>query len=354
MLALGAVFLLVGVLVWVGSALLIARRRAAGRHGLATEKIAKRAPSPTAATGIRFALSSSEGGGRSMIGRFGGMAVLVAGVVGAITFAVSLDRLVTDHARFGSNFTFLASPNSEAGAADMLTAFQQDADVAGLMVISGAQVRAGEKSIGLIGIEHVKGDLAPRVLSGRLPSGPDEISMGRVTARKLHLKLGDELALEGSAGRGSYRVVGLAVVPGLNDISGVGDGGVATAEGLMRLEASPTAPVAVLVRPGAPAGTCERLTSTVLGQPAGLEDPPPSIVNFRRIRGIPGVLAAVLAALVVLTMIHALIGVHPASPPRSWPSCADSVPTGAGSSAPFIGKRRCSSPRRSSLVCPLG
>ena len=306
-LAVGAVFLLIGVLVWVGSALLIARRHSAGRTWLATEKLAERAPSPTAATGIRFALSSSEGAGGSTIGRFGGMAVLVAGVVGAITFAVSLDRLVTDHARFGSNFTFLASPDSDVDAAGILTAFQTDPDVDGLMVISGAQVRAGEKTIGLIGVQHVKGELAPRVLSGRLPSGPDEISMGRVTARQLHLKLGDELALEGSAGRGSYRVVGLAIVPGLNDISGVGEGGVATAEGLERLEAEPDRALAVLVRAGAPSDTRERLTTGILGQPAGLEDPPSSIVNFRRVRGIPGVLAAVLAALVVLTMIHALI-----------------------------------------------
>ena len=131
--------------------------------------------------------------------------------------------------------------------------------------------------------------------------------MGRVTARQLHLKVGDDVALEGSAGRGSYRVVGLAVVPGLAAISGVGEGGVATADGLLRLEAEPDRALAVLVRPGAPANTSERLSTSILGQPAGLEDPPASIVNFRRVRGIPGVLATVLAALVVLTMVHALI-----------------------------------------------
>jgi hypothetical protein len=306
-LAVGAASLLVGVLVWVGLALLVARRHSAGRPSFAAEKIAKKAPSPAAATGIRFALTSSERVGRSMIGRFGGIAILTAGVVGAITFAVSLDRLVTDHARFGSNFTFLASPNSAVGAADIRTALQRDPDVDGLMAISGAQVRAGEKTIGLIGVEHVKGDLAPIVLSGRLPSGPDEISLGRVTARQLHLKCGDNVALEGSAGRGSYRVVGLAIVPGLAAISGVGEGGVATAEGLLRLEQAPDQAIAVLVRPGAPPHTSERIATKVIGQPAGVEDPPASIVNVRRVRGIPGVLAAVLAALVVLTMVHALI-----------------------------------------------
>jgi len=214
---------------------------------------------------------------------------------------------VTDRARFGSNYTFLASPNSEAGAADMLTAFQADADVDGLMVISGAQVRAGEKTIGLIGVEHVKGDLAPRVLSGRLPTGPDEISMGRVTAHQLHLQIGDNVTLEGSAASGSYRVVGLAVVPGLAANPGAGQGAVATADGLARLESKPDRALAVLVRPGAPANTTERLTNDILGQPAGLEDPPAAIVNFRRVRGIPGVLAIILAALVVLTMVHALI-----------------------------------------------
>ena len=269
-LAVGAASLLVGLLVWVGLALLVARHHSAGRPWFARERIARSAPSPTAATGIRFALSGSDAGaGTSTIGRFGGLALLVAGVVGAITFAVSLDRLVTDHARFGSNFTFLASPNSEVGAADMLTAFQKDADVDGLMVISGAQVRVGEKTIGLIGVEHVKGDLAPRVLSGRLPSGPDEISMGRVTARQLHLKVGDDVALEGSAGRSKLPRRRPGRGPGARGQPRRRGRRVATAEGLLRLEAEPDRALAVLVRPGAPANTSERLSTSILGQPAG-------------------------------------------------------------------------------------
>ena len=83
------------------------------------------------------------------------------------------------------------------------------------MILSSGQARSGDTTIGLVGTELVKGGLAPRLLEGRLPASPDELALGRAIASQLHLGVGDEMALTGSGGDGTFRVVGLAVVPSL-------------------------------------------------------------------------------------------------------------------------------------------
>ncbi len=307
-LAVGAAALLLGLLAWAGVALLIAGTSRAGRvPSLTAGTIARRAPSPAAATGTRFALTGHERSGGSAVGTLVALALIVAGLVGATAFATSLDRLVSDRARFGGNYTFGVGELTDLSANQLRTSLEGDPDIAGLMILSGGQARVGGTTVGLVGVEHVHGDLAPRLLTGRLPSGPDELAAGRVTARQLDLHLGDELPLVGAGGRGTYRVVGLAVVPTLGGIDGVGQGGVVTAEGLLRLEPNPSTNMAAIVlRSGAPPKASQRLAKRVGDQP-GVEDPPASIVNVARVRRIPGVLAALLAALAVLTMIHALI-----------------------------------------------
>ncbi len=71
--------------------------------------ISRRAPTPTSAIGARFALSSR---GRSSVGTVAALAVVVTGIVGASAFAVSLDRLVGNRARFGGNYDFEVGDNS--------------------------------------------------------------------------------------------------------------------------------------------------------------------------------------------------------------------------------------------------
>jgi putative ABC transport system permease protein len=235
------------------------------------------------------------------------LGLLVGGIVAAATFAASLDRLVTDPGRSGSNYTFALEGNEELTGSDMRQLLEPYPDIAGLMILTGAEARCGGITLDLIGVEHVKGDLAPARLVGRLPAGPDEVALGRVTAGELDLEVGDELELTGPGGAGVYRVVGLAVVPGFAGYAGVGQGGVMTAEGLLRLQPAPDASLAAItLRSGAPADTGERL-GAVVGQTPGLQDPPSEIVNVARVRRIPAMLAVVLGILALLTLVHALL-----------------------------------------------
>jgi len=56
-----------------------------------------------------------------------------------------------------------------------------------MMVLSegSGRVVGTTASLGLVRVERVKGKLAPRLLSGRLPGASDEIMIGRLSADSL-------------------------------------------------------------------------------------------------------------------------------------------------------------------------
>ena len=307
-LLLGALVLFVALMVWVSVALVVYRHRAASSSTrLHTDAIARRAPSPAAATGIRFAFTGSERASTSVVGTLLGLVLLVAGAVGATTFATSVDHLVSHPSQFGNDYQFAVGGELGLSADELRSKLAGAPDVEGLSILTGATVRAGEASVGLIGVEHLLGNISPPVLSGRLPAGPDEVALGRLTADDLGVHIGDRLELAGSDGTATMNVVGLAVVPGLGGIDGVGQGGVVTADGLARLTSQPDGSLAAVdLRRGAPAGAADRVGALV-GSPPGRESSPSAIVNVSRIRSIPVALAILLGVLAALALIHALL-----------------------------------------------
>ena len=305
-LAAGGALLVAGLLAWVGVALLTDGSDRTQSSRVATNDVlARTAPSATAAIGARFALTSR---GRSTAGTVATMGMIVAGIVGTVAFGVSLDRLVSDRGRFGSNFTFQVGDNSDLNATQLRKALTGDPDIAGLMIITGDTARAGKVTVEVAGVERVQGNLAPYVLSGRLPAGPNEVAMGRLTARQLHLHSGDQLDLVGAENRrASYRVVGLTVVPTVGGNEGVGHGVVLTAEGMQRLVPEPaTAMAGVLLRSNAPLNAPARISARA-GAQAGNEDTPSAIINVARVRFIPTFLAILLAALLLMVLLHTVI-----------------------------------------------
>ena len=156
-------------------------------------------------------------------------------------------------------------------------------------------------------MELVRGDIAPEVVSGRLPTGKDEIALGRLAAGAFGVGIGDELSLAGEASTQKFRVTGLAVVPsiGLND--GIGQDGLLTMPGLSQLDSAATANTAVVtLRPGAGPDTAKRL-SALTGVEASGSSRPSAIVNVARVRSIPFVLAAFLGALALLTVVYVML-----------------------------------------------
>jgi ABC-type lipoprotein release transport system permease subunit len=222
---------------------------------------------------------------------------------------------VDQPARYGVTYDLmLGNTGGDTVPDGLLSTIESDVNVAGLLLYAEGQARVGPTTLRLIGMQPVKGEVAPAILAGRLPVGRGEIALGRLAAATLHVKIGDQLSLTGDIGTESFHVTGLAVVPSIGLNEGIGQDGILTMEALTLLNptVSPDA-AAVKLRSDAPGGAAAQLARATgvpeeeiaAGQPTGT--PPAAIVNVARVRSIPFVLAALLAALAVLTVVHAMV-----------------------------------------------
>ena len=306
----GAALLLVAMLGWVVLAVAYEERaRSRPARARRSHALLARVPGTSTAIGARFAMTRGDRQ-RPAYGTIAGLTVIIALVVGASTFAASLDRLVTDRARFGQNYGLaVGDDGSEHSPAELRVALARDRDVAGMMILSegAARVVGTTATLGLVGVDTVKGELAPRVLSGRLPESADEILLGRVSAGELDRHVGDGLQFNRENENVRYRVIGIGIVPGVGGNDGVGVGGVVTPDGFRRVVGvSSTNVAAITLRKGAPPSTARRLAARIGSQAAGQEDIPPAIANVERVRSVPTALALLLGVLVLLAMLHAL------------------------------------------------
>ena len=233
-------------------------------------------------------------------------------MVGAATFAASLNRLVTDRARFGQNYTVeVGDDGSNHSPAQLRAAFASDPNVTAMMLLSegSGRVVGTTTNLGVVRVETVKGNLAPRLLSGRLPGASDEIMLGRLSAQSLRRHTGATIRIQGPSGAATFHVVGIGVVPGIGGIDGVGQGGVVTPAGFARVNgASETNDAALLMRSDATTAIDRSLAARIGSEaPQGSgESIPPAISNVERVRRIPTALAVLLGVLALLSMVHAL------------------------------------------------
>jgi putative ABC transport system permease protein len=181
-----------------------------------------------------------------------------------------------------------------------------------MMIVSegSARVVGTTANLGLDRFEVVKGGLAPRVLSGRLPSGADEIMLGRLSAADLTRAIGDDVTLQGAAGRATLRVVGIGIVPGVGGNDGVGEGGVLAPAGFALVNGASDTNKAALELHAVSVPAVRRLAGRIGSQVQPgtnlKEDPPPVISNVERVRRVPTALAVLLGVLALMTMLHAL------------------------------------------------
>ncbi len=169
--------------------------------------------SPSAATGVRFALGDrNRVAARSAI--ISAVAATVA-VVAAVTFAASLSRLVRVPGLFGWNFDAAVISGGgydnldEARVHDIL-----DNDVA-VATWSGVYFGAdaiGDVDVPLIGMQPDSA-VRPTLVAGRFLDDDTEIVLGQATARALNANVGDEIVLKGDGSPHKVQVVGVAVLP---------------------------------------------------------------------------------------------------------------------------------------------
>jgi len=278
----------------------------------------------TAGTGVRMALE--PGRGRTAVPvrtTIVGAALAIATVVAALTFASSLDHLVSTPRLYGWSWDARVSTNGDtaeaanalhAKVADLMT---RSASVAGFSDSVISRVSLDGVSVTAFGTVHRKGAVGPTIVAGRAPRSDDEIALGAKTLDRVGVGVGDTVRAQPDAGGASrrLRVVGRVVLPGLgtypgSDKTALGEGALLTKAELSRLGPSfGPGPFLVTLTPGATRAQLARLLAQddpTLVEVAGLQRPS-DIVSYERVRTTPLVLAGVLALLAIATVTHALV-----------------------------------------------
>lgn len=179
--------------------------------------------------------------------------------------------------------------------------------VAGVTLYGSLPVQTGRTTLSVVGMQPLKGRLLPEILSGRLPEGPAEIAIGRVSARRLDIGVGDTVSLASKDGPRVLRVTGTVQPPPVGGSDLVGDAGVVTMQAFGRIAPDTPMNTAVIdLAPGAPADIRQRIAEAT-GMRAGPTDPPPGVTNLGRVRSIPFLVAAVVGALAMLSLGHQLL-----------------------------------------------
>lgn len=265
--------------------------------------------------GLWFASTRASGLTRSARLPLAGLALILGLVFGAMTFGANVNHLVDEPRLYGENFDLAIGAGGEVTRQDiapLVSGPGLSKDVEAVTLYGSTTATTGTVSFPLIGMDPVRGRLVPDVLTGQLPAAPDEIALGPKTAERLDVEVGDTFRVRTRAGaRGggtrTLTVTGLAQPPPVGSADRVGDAGLVTRSGLQRIApGTPALTAAVNLRPGAGADTRRRIARR-LGMGAGLGDPPAAIVNVRRVRHIPYLVAALVGALAALSLGHQML-----------------------------------------------
>ncbi|MBB5788155.1 FtsX-like permease family protein [Jiangella mangrovi] len=298
------------------SAALALRAARAGSHrrrsSVAGAVAAAGLPVPVV-VGTRFALE--PGRGRQAVPVRPALLGAVTGVLGvlaAFTFSTGVDGAAGDLRRFGQTHQLSAwigengehfLPEDQLPA--LLAAVAADPDVEAV----------NDSRIGSADVDGVSaavyayapvgdGGLDVVVLSGRMPSRPDEIALAPVTADAAGAAVGDRVDAGGTA---AVTVTGIAFVPdgAHNDYA---TGGWVTRDGYDALfgDAFKFHEAHVALRPGADADAVVARVAETTGLGLERPEPPTPVAEIRQIRTLPVVLAAFLAVLALGAVGHAL------------------------------------------------
>jgi hypothetical protein len=157
---------------------------------------------PAPSLGARFAVEPTVGPRPAPI-RSGLTAIVVAlaVVAGVVTFASGLEHIRSTPRLVGWNWDFLVGlddPDVESLAAEI--AERPDVERSGMGIIFSGGLSLDDDfsdELGVIGFDARAGGVAPSVIEGRSPEGPDEILLAPGLADRYDLSVGDVTTLYG-------------------------------------------------------------------------------------------------------------------------------------------------------------
>lgn len=263
--------------------------------------------SPAALVGIRFA--REPGSGRTGVPirsvTFGAAAGVLA-LAGAVTVAANLGRFVEQPAQYGWNWDLAVTGGDDPATMTRTVERLRDIDgVDGIAAVLLADVEVRGEVLQAAFVESVDGDVFPTIIEGRRPSAADEIALGTATLRRFGASIGDRLDVGGTR-TATFEIVGRTVLP-VFDEGRLDEGAVLAASARDRIEPIPDFPI-FPVRISGDGTAVRALLADEFGETnvAGVTRPG-DVENLARISGVPWMLAAVLAALALATIAHAIV-----------------------------------------------
>ena len=291
------------------------RRAAATRSRWLTQISSSGAP-VTASLGIREALDpGSRRGAVPVRSALVGTVLSIAMVVGTFTFGANLIHLVKTPSQYGQ--TWQAAIDTQFNPippAVIHSSMQHRSGVVAWTIGDFGTVDVMGSHVPAIGLSRGGGPLVgPTLVTGRLPTHPDEVALGASVLRLVHRQVGDDLTLSVNGVRRRMHIVGQAVFPAFDQGSftstDLGLGAAVTAADLVPPGTSAANSSVFLLVRFAPGPTQAREVRS-LGKAtatfcSGVQQttcfvtrqPPFDIGNYARIEGVPQFLALVLAVL---------------------------------------------------------
>lgn len=291
-----------------------------------TQWLAGRGAGASAVAGARMAFEPGLGRTAVPVGAtLAGVVLGVATLVGAVTFAASLDRLLGTPELYGRRWTMHLSNyiDDDELVTEGARLLADDARVTGLarggiyteslpLEVTGPR---GATAVDGLFLEPLKGDALPPVVEGRAPAGPEEIALGTRSLGAVGAEVGGYVDVAQTGERAvRMRVVGRVVLPTLSSNARLGTGALlAVAAGARMFDDDLGGDLFVAVA----AGVDERAVLADLNRSLDNEayvverGKPADLVNFGRVEQIPLALGGILAALAATTLVHTLVsGIH--------------------------------------------
>jgi hypothetical protein len=289
------------------------------------EALARAGVRPPAVTGVRMALE--PGHGRTSVpvrSATVGMVVAVAAVVAVVTFSANLNRLVSTPRLYGD--TWSVGLDAQFNSVSRAVILKSLAGPPGTESVSagvyGDDVTIDGRSVPTVGVDPIQGSLYPTVVSGRSPSRPGEIALGADTMRTLRRRIGDTVTLVAQGHPARLKVVGQVVLPSFGrgnfTPTDLGQGAETVASVVAQPPAGSGSYNFVLLRFASPALAAAAAPRIVgFAQSTGCYGDgcvltagrvlPTDVRSYQRVSATPVVLAALLAALGIAMIGHALV-----------------------------------------------
>ncbi len=282
---------------------------------------------PSAVIGVRRALERGRGGASIPVGTaLFGTVLAVMALCATAVFGASLSHLTATPALYGSDYQMLFS-NVGGGAGNPtseVARLEHDPAITGITLVARVEVSINGVSVFAIAGKAVRGPLLMSLVSGRLPTGDREVTLGTTTLQQVGAHVGSVVRVTVQLPNGGSRialfgVVGTTSFPSDAGLGGLGTGATFTLAGYVNAvcppgpdqsectsaltgNQAPAVLASVVAGPNGQADTAKYISQGVAARPTT----PTSLVNFGEAVNFPLILGLVLAVFGAATLLHLL------------------------------------------------